>query len=547
MNSRRRLTILRSGIEDLLESPALIEADRRAVAALLEQTHRLSSITESLLLLSRADVGRLKLDLALTDVSEIVTACVEDAQIIAEARDIQIESDMPDHLDAVVDAGRLEQILLNLLDNAVKYNHEGGRIKISGQLAPNGSLSILVGNTGPGIPKAHASQLFERFFRSDAVAGVPGSGLGLSLARELARAHGGELILARSDNEWTEFNLFIKPPNTMKAQQSHLTSQTLLTALIASLSLLAVHTGLAADAAPLTADQPILIPDAHGKFDFLEIDSQASRLLAAHPGNSSLDIFDLNSGKLIKSVPAGVAQDVAIDEKGGRYYIGISAGKKLAAIDRKSFEKVGETALGGPADIVAFDPKNGLTYVGHDDSTEVWAVDGAASKIVATIKLPEGPEGIVYDSVNDRVYINSKSGDVVVVVDAATNKEVASWPVAPATKPHGSAFDAEGKRLFVVGANGKLVAIDVKTGRVSGSADVANKVDQIAFDGSNKRVYCASGEGVMSVVDASGTALKSLGNAPTHKGAHSVAVDEKTHAVWTAYADGDKSYLLRLK
>jgi YVTN family beta-propeller protein len=302
-----------------------------------------------------------------------------------------------------------------------------------------------------------------------------------------------------------------------------------------------------ADASPLVPEEPILIPDSHGKFDFMEFDPRASRLLAAHPGNATLDVFDSGSGKLIKQVTAGVAQDAAIDEKAGKYYVSISAGKKLAVIDQATLEKTGETPLGGPADIVGFDPKNGLAYVGHDDAAEVWVVDVSASKIVASVAIPEGPEGILYDAGNDRVYINSKSGDVVVVVDPSTNKAIAKWPVAPAAKPHGLAIDAEGGRLFVVGGNGKLVALDLKSGKVVGAADVASKVDQIAFDPGLKRVYCASGEGFLSVVDAADGSLKLLGNTPTHKGAHSVTIDPKTHAVWTVYADADKCYLLRLK
>jgi DNA-binding beta-propeller fold protein YncE len=304
---------------------------------------------------------------------------------------------------------------------------------------------------------------------------------------------------------------------------------------------------IAADTPPLHPDDPILIPESHGKFDFIEFDPHGSRLLAAHPGNATLDVFDSDSGKLIRHVAAGVAQDAAIDEKAGKYYVSISAEKNLAAIDQSSLEKTGETPLGGPADIVCFDPKNRMAYVGHDDAAEVWVVDVSASKIAASIPIPEGPEGILYDAVNDRVYINSKSGNVVVVVDPATNKTIATWPVAPAIKPHGSAIDVDGQRLFVVGANGKLVALELKTGMVSATVDVASKVDQIAFDRELKRVYCASGEGVLSVVDASAGSLRFLGNAATHKGAHSVAVDPKTHTVWTAYADGDKSFLLRLK
>ena len=331
----------------------------------------------------------------------------------------------------------------------------------------------------------------------------------------------------------------LRPMNLLISRQSPRFAALLLLCLVAM--------QVAAAGPPLIPEAPALIPDSHGKFDFIEFDSGTSRLLAAHPGNATLDVFDGASGKLIKHVAAGVAQDTAIDDKAKKYYVSISAGKKLATIDSGTLEQTAETPLEGPADIVCFDPKNGLAYVGHDDSAEVWVVDVTASKIIGRIAIPQGPEGILYDAVNDRVYINSKSGDVVVVVDPATNKAIATWPVAPATKPHGSALDAQGNRLFVVGANGKLVALDLPSGKVAGVAEVALRVDQIAFDPGLKRVYCASGEGVMSVVDASDGGLKSLGDAPTHKGAHSVAIDPKTHAVWTVFADGDKCYLLRLK
>ena len=200
------LTVLRSGIEDLMESPTLAPADQAALSVLLEQTHRLSGITESLLLLARADAGRLKLDFAPCDVAEIITACADDALIMAEAQEITIEKDAPASLVATVDARRLGQILLNLFDNAVKYNQPGGVVRVA-VVATGVELKMTVANTGPGIPAAHVPQLFERFFRSDPHPDKPGQGLGLSLARELARAHGGDLELVQSDAEWTVFLL----------------------------------------------------------------------------------------------------------------------------------------------------------------------------------------------------------------------------------------------------------------------------------------------------------------------------------------------------
>jgi signal transduction histidine kinase len=196
------LTLLRASIEDLLESSTLSPPDHEAISNLLEQTRRLSSITESLLLLSRADAGQLRLDLKESNVADVIDACADDAAIMAEGRRISIDRCVPRTLLARVDTDRLTQILLNLLDNSIKYNHDGGRIGITGEMEGS-EIAITVTNTGPGIPPEHAAQLFERFFRSSPSPDLPGHGLGLSLARELARAHRGDVELIRSDTEWT--------------------------------------------------------------------------------------------------------------------------------------------------------------------------------------------------------------------------------------------------------------------------------------------------------------------------------------------------------
>lgn len=215
------LTVLRAGIEDLLDSSRLEADEQRAVSALLEQTRRLSSITQSLLLLSRADAGRLALDLRETDACEILSACVEDARIIAERRQIEIELVCQDPLPALLDEGRFSQILLNLLDNAVKYNRDGGRIAVTAESIDR-SLQITVANTGPGIPASHTDKLFERFYRFDPQPGTVGHGLGLSLARELARAHGGDLECTSSDADWTVFTLRV--PAAAKAPAAQVSS-----------------------------------------------------------------------------------------------------------------------------------------------------------------------------------------------------------------------------------------------------------------------------------------------------------------------------------
>lgn len=302
----------------------------------------------------------------------------------------------------------------------------------------------------------------------------------------------------------------------------------------------------------LSKEEPILVPDTLGGTDFIEVDQARGRLLAGHPGNGTLDVFNSSSGKFIKSLPTGAAMDTAVDTKGGRYIVSVSKQQKVVVINADSLTITNTIPLPGPADVLTFNPGNGVAYVGHDDASEIWAVDVNAGKVAASIPIAEGPEALVCDESLNRVYANVKSTDYIAVIDPNPNKTIAAWPTAPAKNPHGLVLDSSGKRLISVGGNGKLVAIDLISGKVLSSTDVTPHVDQIAYDPNLNRVYCASGSGIMSVVDASGSGLKTLGDVPTHKGAHSVAVDNRSHAVWIAFSEGGKraegkSYIQRLK
>lgn len=307
-----------------------------------------------------------------------------------------------------------------------------------------------------------------------------------------------------------------------------------------------------ADQAILIKEDPILVPGVKGGTDFIEFDQQRGRLLAGHPGNGTLDIYDTKSKSFVHSIPTGAANDVAVDAKGGRYIVSVSKQQKVVSVDAEKLTITGSIHLPGKADVLTFNSKNNTAYVGHDDATEIWAIDMNAGKVVASLPIAEGPEAMVCDEDANRVYANVKSADYIAVIDADSNKAITSWPTSPAKSPHGLVIDTEGHRLISVGGDGTLVAIDLGSGKVISSTKVSPRVDQIAYDPSLKRVYCASGSGVLSVVDASGAELKHLGDVPTHKGAHAVAVDNKTHAVWISFTEGASwydgaSYIQKLK
>jgi DNA-binding beta-propeller fold protein YncE len=299
--------------------------------------------------------------------------------------------------------------------------------------------------------------------------------------------------------------------------------------------------------APLESADPIVVVGTKGKFDYLQVDEQLHRLLADHTGNRTLDVINLPDGKLIKSLPTGAAQGVAIDVDRNYYYVTVSDQRKLAIVDRTTLQVIGGVALPGPPDSLTYCPKNGMVYVDHDDEQDVWVVDPKAQNISGTVKVPPAPEYVLYDSVSNRIFQNIKSEPTTLEIDPDDNAIRATWSTLPAERPHGLAIDAQTRRLFSAGGNGKLVVLDAVTGASLGSVAIATGVDQIAFDPVNKRIYCASGRGKLSVLKETERGVESLGDISTPPGAHTLAIDPATHSVWIAFAKEDAAYIAELK
>ena len=200
------LALIAAGLEELLRRRDLAPEVIATLGSLLEDNRRLDAVCQDLLVLARADAGRLELDRQPHDLRALTEAAMEDARILGEDRALAFDLALPAHAGEFVDARYFTRILLNLLSNAVKYNRHGGTVRVR-LAAENDAWIFTLENSGPGIAPAHREKLFRRFFRTDNSAAAPGHGLGLSLSRELARAHGGDLVFAGSDAEWTTFRL----------------------------------------------------------------------------------------------------------------------------------------------------------------------------------------------------------------------------------------------------------------------------------------------------------------------------------------------------
>jgi signal transduction histidine kinase len=202
------IAVLRAGVEEILADVNCSESTQERAEGLLQRIHHVSSVVDNLLLLSRADAGRLDLSKAEFDLSEVLEGVLDDALELAKPLDLKVEADVPKHLRLNGDRTFVAMIAQNLVENAVKYNTPGGRIRLEAR-SVDGEVQLTVGNTGGGIPKDRTEQLFDRFYRVCGGERVPGHGLGLSIARELARVHGGDVELVRSDDSWTEMRVHL--------------------------------------------------------------------------------------------------------------------------------------------------------------------------------------------------------------------------------------------------------------------------------------------------------------------------------------------------
>jgi signal transduction histidine kinase len=208
------VSVLRAGLEELLAREQLTAEMREEISDLVHQTYRLGGVIDDLLLLSRMDAGRLHLDLAPVNLSGLLEAELDDLSAQPDAPALTVEPDFAPALHVAGEKRYTTLIVRNLLENARKYSRAGGRIRVTAR-AEGGEVLLRIGNTGGPISPAAQDHIFERFHRGSAAENVPGHGLGLNIARDLARLHGGDLRLVRSDESWTEFEVrfrLMKPP-----------------------------------------------------------------------------------------------------------------------------------------------------------------------------------------------------------------------------------------------------------------------------------------------------------------------------------------------
>lgn len=205
---RTPIAIIQAQSEYAMDNP---EAATEAAEVINKQAKRMSNLVSKLLMLSRSDSGRLVLDMEKVNISEILADIAEQQQMIVEDYDIRVEADIDTGIIIVADEGMLIRIILNLIDNAVKYGkNPGGTIKLT--LKKDGKYAVCrVTDNGPGIPKKQQKKIWQRFYQIDrSRKDGTSSGLGLSMVNSLTKSMGGTVKLESEEGLGSSFELRFK-------------------------------------------------------------------------------------------------------------------------------------------------------------------------------------------------------------------------------------------------------------------------------------------------------------------------------------------------
>jgi len=211
---RTPVAILRGEAEVSLSRPVRApEEYRESLTVLHGEAQRLTQIVEDLFTLTRADAGQYPLTTRDFYLEELVADGVHSARTLALAKNIKLTCEITQELPIHADESLLRRMILNLLDNAIKYTSANGSVSVACILSGK-EYAVSITDTGPGIPTELQPRIFERFFRADKARSRSetdgsGAGLGLSIARWIAEAHLGRLELTRSDASGSTFTVFL--------------------------------------------------------------------------------------------------------------------------------------------------------------------------------------------------------------------------------------------------------------------------------------------------------------------------------------------------
>jgi len=290
---------------------------------------------------------------------------------------------------------------------------------------------------------------------------------------------------------------------------------------------------------------PVLVPTGYhlvgeikiggeGGWDYLTVDSAARRLYVSHA--THVVVVDLDTSKVVGDIPEtpGV-HGIAIAPELNRGFISNGRGNSVTIFDLKTLKATGTAATGENPDAIRYDARSGRVFAFNGRSRSATVIDAKTGAVAATIPLPGKPEFAVADGTG-RLYVNIEDTSEIVEIDAAKATVTKKYALTGCEGPSGLAFDAKSRRLFSVCGNRVMAVSDPDAGKVVATPAIGAGADGAAFDPGTGLAFSSNGDGTLTIVQQTGGKWDVLENIATERGARTIAVDEKTHRIYTPTA-----------
>ena len=279
-----------------------------------------------------------------------------------------------------------------------------------------------------------------------------------------------------------------------------------------------------------------ILPGGEGGWDYLTVDTDGNRLFLSR-GTHAM-VIDLGRDSVIGDIlnTPGI-HGVALAPELNRGFTSNGRDSSVTIFDYKTLAPIAVVKLParGP-DAILYDPSTKRVFTFNGGTSNATAIDAMNATVVGNVDLAGRPETAVADG--GRIYANIEDKSEIAVFDPKTLKVLARWPLAPCEEPSGLAIDRVHQRLFAGCGNKTMAVVDMRTGKVVASPAVGDGVDAAGFDPGTQLAFTSNGEGSITVIhEDTPDKYTVVETVPTQRGARTMAVDPKTHRLYTVTAD----------
>jgi YVTN family beta-propeller protein len=275
-----------------------------------------------------------------------------------------------------------------------------------------------------------------------------------------------------------------------------------------------------------------------GGWDYVAVDPESGNIYVSHA--TQVNVLS-PQGDSVGVIPGTLGvHGIAFAQE---YHKGYTSNGKLnnvTVFDLQSRAVQGQIPTGEKPDAIMYDPFSKKIYVCDGKSKELTVIDPATDKVVKTVALGGKPETAVSNEAG-KLYINLEDKNEIVVLNTSTYEVESRWKTGRGEEPAGLAIDRKTKRLFAGCGNSLMIVMDAVNGKVIKELPIGDHCDGTAFDPTLQYAIASNGEGTITVVkEKSADDFEVLANVPTQKGARTIAINEKTHALYLPTADFEK-------